>query len=370
MKISKNTYALVKEEQKCIGCKACMVGCPMLDKFCGNPKDLLKDLLDTGEFDVKLPYSCMICGYCAKVCPVDVSFKDLFLEFRRDSIRQTGGKLPKEIRHRSIELHQRFSFSGLFTNDIQELQSDTIFFPGCALMSYSPSLVQSTYDYLRLKSPGIGYYNKCCGKPTRYLGDEEKFLRYYADLEREFRQKGIKKIITGCQNCYKTLGETSPAIEVVSLYEFIQENGIPENRRGLGKKLPLAFTLHDPCPTRNEDHLHEAVRDVLEQLGLEVQEMTFNRGTTLCCGSGGMVPTTQPAIGKAHMERRASEAQTDYILTYCQECVQSMRRGGKKAFHLLDLLFDDDFLAIPQVNQPALSRWKNRFQGKLIMVNN
>ena len=81
-----------------------------------------------------------------------------------------------------------------------------------------------------------------------------------------------------------------------------------------------------------------------------------------------MVPTTQPPIGQAHMKRRANEAHTDYILTYCQECVESMRRGGKKSFHILDLLFDEDFLNIPQENQAALSSWKNRLKGKKIII--
>lgn len=368
MKISKKTLEIIEIEQKCIGCKACMKGCPMLDKFCESPKDLLKGLLDTEVYEYKMPYSCMLCGYCTKVCPKGVDLKSLFLELRRDCVQETKGKLPKELNAKSIEMHQKFSFSKIFTSDIQGLQSDTIFFPGCALISYSPELVQKTFNYLQLKSPGIGYYNKCCGKPTKFMGFEVEFDQYYSDLEREFKNKGVRRIITGCQNCYKTIGENSPDIEVISLWEFISDNGIPENKLNIGIKIKAEFTLHDPCPTRNEDGIHEAVRDIVEKMGLKIREMKYNRGRTLCCGSGGMVPLTQNAIGRAHMNRRASEASTDYIITYCQECVESMRRGGKYSYHILDLLFNDNFEEILQESHSTLTRWSNRYKGKKIKV--
>lgn len=368
MQISDKTMMLVKSEQKCIGCKACMKGCPMLDKFCENPKDLLKELLDHGEYLYEMPYSCLLCGYCEEVCPVDVSFKNLFLELRRDLVSETHGNLPKEINQRSVEYHQHFSFSRLFTSDIQELQSDTVFFPGCALISYSPKLVEDTLRYLRELSPGIGYYNKCCGKPTRFMGDEHQFHRYYSSLDEEFDKKGIHRIITGCQNCFKTLQENSPGLEIISLWEYLGEKGIPKDRQGIARDLDLAVTLHDPCPTRDETRIHDGARKILDQLGLDFQEMPDNRERTLCCGSGGMVPVTQNHIAREHMSRRASEAETDHIVTYCQECVESMRRGGKKSWHLLDLIFNERFQEIPQENSSGLTRWKNRFEGKKIRL--
>ena len=77
-----------------------------------------------------------------------------------------------------------------------------------------------------------------------------------------------------------------------------------------------------------------------------------------------MVAITQNDIAKAHMRRRATEKDADYILTYCQECVESMRRGGNKSLHILDLIFLDDFLEVNQGNQSTLDKWKNRFIAK------
>ncbi len=367
MKISDKTLKLIiEEEEKCIGCKQCMKGCPMLDKFCESPKELLGELNAIKNFEHSLPYSCMLCGYCTKVCPTSVDLKSLFLELRRDTVDINNGKLPKELNTKGVDLHQRLSFSNIFASDIQNLQSDTIFFPGCGLLSYSPRIVENTYNYLRDKIEGIGMYTKCCGKPTNYLGKEEKFKEYYSILEKEFKEKGIKKIITGCQNCFVTIGNNSKDIEVVSLWEVLANVGIPDEKISIGINTDREFTIHDPCPTRNEDVIHSSIRKIVDDLGLRVEEMSFNRARTLCCGAGGMVPMTQGHISKAHTLRRAQEAKTEYIITYCQECVESMRRGGKSSYHILDLLFNEKLENMEQINQGLMAKWINRYKGKNI----
>lgn len=367
MKISQKTMKIItEEEQKCIGCKACMKGCPMLDRFCENPKKLLIQLIIREKFDVELPYSCMLCGYCTEVCPKGVDLKALFLELRRDVVRETNDELPKELNTKGIDLHQKLSFSNTFTSSIQNLQSSTIFFPGCALMSYSPKIVENTHKHLRKIIPGTGIYTKCCGKPTAFMGKDDKFKKYYGILEKEFKERKVEKIITGCQNCFMTIGQNSKDIEVISLWEILSTLGIPKEKINMGRNMEFDFTIHDPCPTRDINIIHDSIRDIVSQLGLRTCEMKFNRQKTLCCGSGGMVSVTQSHIAKAHMERRAKEAETEYIITYCQECVESMRRGGKKSYHIIDLLFNEDYKDMKQENQKLITKWVNRYKGKNI----
>lgn len=367
MKIYDKTMELIiKEEEKCIDCKQCMEGCPMLDKFCNSPKELLYELKSTGEFKYSLPYSCMLCGYCTKVCPTSVDLKSLFLQLRRDTVEIYDGKLPKELNTYVVDFHQKLSFSKLFTSDIQNLQSDTVFFPGCGLLSYSPRIVEKTYDHLRSKIEGIGIYTKCCGNPTNALGKKQKFNEYYSILDKEFKDKGIKKVITGCQNCFNTIANNSKGIEVISLWEVLANLGIPEEKKNMCTNVDIVFTIHDPCTTRDQENVHNSVRKILDDLGLKVEEMTFNKGRTLCCGAGGMVQVTQSQIAKEHIIRRSNEAKTEYIITYCQECVESMRKGGKSSYHILDLLFTDDFRNTEQINQKLINRWINRYKVKNI----
>ena len=374
MIISDKTIEIVEKEQKCIGCNACMKGCPMLDRFCDSPKTLLKKLLDEKSFDYKLPYSCMQCGYCTKVCPVDVDLKHLFMELRKDTVNQTDGKLPKDLNTSNVAMHQKLSFTGLFSKKIQHLESDTVFFPGCALQAYSPDLVEKVYSYIRKTTKGAGYYNVCCAKPTKMMGKDSEFQKIYLGIDEEFKRRKVKRVITGCQNCYMTILSNSPDIEVISLWEYIDKSGVPAEAKNKYKikkdegsntnKSEYSFVLHDPCPTRDVDSIHVAVRNIIAALGIEIDEMKYSKGRTLCCGAGGMVAITQNDIAKAHMRRRATEKDADYILTYCQECVESMRRGGSKSLHILDLIFLDDFLEVNQGNQSTLDKWKNRFIAK------
>ncbi len=367
MKISDKTMKLIiEEEEKCIGCKQCMKGCPMLDKFCDSPKELLGELVSTMDFEYSMPYSCMLCDYCTKVCPKSVSLKSLFLQLRRDTVDIYNSKLPKELNTKGIDLHQKLSFSNLFTSEIQNLQSDTIFFPGCALLSGNLRMVENTYNYLRDKISGIGIYTKCCGNPTASMGKDEKFKEYYSIIDRELKENGIKKIITGCSNCFVTLGNNSKDIEVISLWEVLANIGIPEEKINMGVNREIKFTIHDPCPTRDEDIIHSSIRKIVDDLGFKVEEMKFNKGRTLCCGAGAMVSITQEHIAKPHTVRRAQEAKTEYIITYCQECVESMRKGGKSSYHILDLLFNEKFENMEQRNQGLITKWINRYKGKNI----
>jgi hypothetical protein len=43
-----------------------------------------------------------------------------------------------------------------------------------------------------------------------------------------------------------------------------------------------------------------------------------------------------------------------------------MRRGGKKSYHILDLLFNGDYQDMEQINQGLIRKWVNRYNGKKI----
>ena len=44
-----------------------------------------------------------------------------------------------------------------------------------------------------------------------------------------------------------------------------------------------------------------------------------------------------------------------------------MRRGGKKSYHILDLLFNHGFQDMKQENQSTIKKWTNRYKGKILI---
>lgn len=371
-KISHESLEKVKlENEKCIGCKICMKGSPMLNHYCDSPLDILGEIIDSKEVDSEIPYSCALCGYCNYVCPKNVDLKGVFLSLRQDIVESTEGNLPKELGYSSVKFHQKNSFSKAFSTDILHLEdySETVFFPGCSLMAYSPKIIENTFEYLRKHLSGIGIYLSCCGKPTNCMGFKNDFKDYYKILEEEFKEKDIKRVITACPNCFVTIRDKSPEIEVVSLWNTLRDIGVPENLKGIGKDLDISFTIHDPCPTRLETETHRAIREITCELGLKINEMKYNRENTLCCGSGGMLHLTNKTISESQMSRRAREARDEFIITYCEECVESMKRGGKSSIHILDLLFNEEiYNRFNQGDLNTLSKWLNRYRGKRRIV--
>lgn len=345
----------------CIDCKACMKGCLMMGEFTDSPKTLLENIKNS---PADMAFSCAVCGYCSHVCPKDISIEAYFIERKKELA-------PTELKnygYRSVLFHQVLSFSKTFTTIkkfSQDDYSNMAFMPGCALSSYSPELVKSIIKYLRSKLPGINVLMQCCGKPMRIVGDMKRFEKYYGYLESDIQRLGVDTVVTACENCYMSLKNLSPHVKTVSLYEVLADVGIPE--RDFSHVTPVA--LHDPCPTRYEKSLHEAVRKILHQMKLEFEEFKFNRTKTQCCGSGGMLALTNPKLSREQMVNRANQTQCDTIVSYCQECCNSMTRGGKKGVHILDLLFDEEVsTSLIQPKMTTIKSWLNRYKTKRMIT--
>lgn len=360
------TY-IKQEEEKCVGCKRCMENCPMLGEYCVNPKLLLNKIVEDEKIDIMIPYSCALCSYCTQVCPKKVDLRKNFLEIREEIVERNHG-IPKEINHKAVKFHQKNSFSKLFTASFQGSDKSTakkMFFPGCSLMAYNPEIVMKTYNYLQSKIIDIGIVAKCCGNPTYAMGDTNLFEKYYASVQADLNHMEVEEVIVACQNCFQTIKRNSPQVRVTSLWEVIGEIGIPDEIAEETRKIPITFALHDPCPTRNEVRIHEGVRKIVEVMGLKIEELPFSREKTLCCGSGAMIGVTNHKIAEQQMKKRAEQAKSAYILTYCEECVGSMKRGGKKSIHILDLLFNKKaYEKLDQEENSTLSKWINRYHGK------
>ncbi|MGB7137252.1 MAG: hypothetical protein WBD46_18340, partial [Acidobacteriaceae bacterium] len=61
-------------------------------------------------------------------------------------------------------------------------------------------------------------------------------------------------------------------------------------------------------------------------------------GLTTCCGYGGLQLFANPAVAEKTVQRRAAQSDADYV-TYCAMCRDRFAHEGKRATHILDLVF-------------------------------
>ncbi|MEX2445261.1 MAG: (Fe-S)-binding protein [Alkalispirochaeta sp.] len=241
-----------------------------------------------------------------------------------------------------------------------------VFFPGCSLPSYNPEAVRKTMEHLQERLPGTGAILKCCGKPTKALGQVDKFKERYAGVQQEFDRLGAEEIIVACQSCFLTLSEYSPKQKIRSLWTLLPEIGLPEASRGIGKESDLTFAIHDSCSTRYRTDIHEGIRWIMDELGYRYEEPPHSKTSTLCCGFGGMVLPANPDLAQRVMKNRTSEVESEYMVTYCAACRMSMLMGGKTALHILDLIFGGPWNS--QSTFPGsgttIESWKNRRKAK------
>lgn len=367
-KIDLNSDILKKIEVNknyCINCKQCFNVCPMMKEYSSAPKKLMEEMLCEKKVDKNIPYSCMNCDVCKVKCPKDIDLKEMFYNMRVN-IFTKNTKGIKELGMNTIRFHQINSFSSIFSRSFIDKSTRKVFLPGCSISAYDADLVLKTYDYLNSNIKDLGLIFECCSKPTLSLGDKDKFNQYYYRLEKLFKENNINEVIVACPNCYKTIKENSPNVKVTLIWEVINKYGLPKKLENYYNDISIEFSLHDPCPVRYENNVHEDVRKILYKLGIKVVEFDQNRKKTQCCGAGAMVGVTNPKVAKKQMERRSREAKTENIICYCQSCCESMISVGKPTIHILDLLFNNMVInknKFYQEKTTVINKWKTRYKG-------
>ena len=364
-----------REASRCLQCecKLCMKECEMLNDFTYCPGELFRGIVNNGgSIDPLVPFSCNMCKQCTLVCPKEFVMMDRFMDLRVKMVAENNGKSPMKG-HKAIDIHQMLGFSRFFTTNVAARnngKTKRVFIPGCSLPSYNPELVGKTLAYLQERLPGTGAILKCCGKPTKALGQVDAFKERYGELQAEIDRLGAEEIIVACQSCYMTMKAYSPDQKVRSLWEVLPEIGLPEEARGIGRGSDLTIAVHDSCPTRDVTPIHDGIRWIMNELGYASEEPPHTRGETRCCGFGGMVVPANPELALRVMKRRTGEIESDFMVTYCAACRESMIRGGKKAVHVLDLIFGSPWAAqseFPGLPAGPIKGWTNRHKAKRLI---
>ena len=79
-----------------------------------------------------------------------------------------------------------------------------------------------------------------------------------------------------------------------------------------------------------------------------------------------MLRVVSPAAAEKYTKVFLSEFSADEpVITYCQECVQTLTNNQKYAHHLLNIVFSPDYsLETPPKDVSFLKKWANRYTYK------
>jgi glutamate synthase (NADPH/NADH) small chain len=317
--------------------------CSYLEHFGSYPRRYAREIYNNasivqGERKSNLLIdSCTLCGLCTAVCPEDFSMPDLCLSARRAMVGRA--KMPPSAHEFALEDYQ-WSQSDSFAlcrNEPGTTESSYAFYPGCQLAGSSPSQVERVYEHLRDRlTGGVGLILDCCGAPAQWAGREDLFDSGIGRLLSRWDSLGRPKLIFACPTCHLLVTPHLPGVEVLFLSEALENVGQPKGSAP-GGPWPVR-ALHDPCTSRHNPAMQESVRRLLSSLGQPVEELYLRGETTECCGYGGLQANANPDLARRVSERRVNESRAEFV-TYCAMCRDSLASTGKRAIHLLDLMF-------------------------------
>jgi Fe-S oxidoreductase len=215
---------------------------------------------------------------------------------------------------------------------------DTLFFPGCSLVSYAPELMRRIGRWLDAAGYRWAMSVECCGSPLMSAGLFERSRALRQKLLDQIRAVGVTRVLTVCPGCGEELAEVmGDEVDIVPLPELLLEHLTAGDAAVPGDGLepqdvPFSMTFFDSCHDRLDTRHGTAVRRLLEfSLPKASQvEMPHHGKDTLCCGAGGAVAAydaeiTQRRVWRVIDEARATKAGT--LVTICPTCTYTIAQA-------------------------------------------
>lgn len=385
-----------KEAQRCLKCRCmeCQKACAHLKKYnvvaksYGRQININDNVILGTHYANKMINSCTMCGLCKEQCPSGIDMKEV-VQKTREHMVETGKmpvsahdfalkdmefsnssqffmvKSPPPIPEDQVELRKRELFTYprlIYSKYAQSLYKgdppghekvDYLFYPGCQLSASYPEYVEKSYLYLlsRIKE-GVGIMLGCCGAPADWAGRMDLMEQNVDRLKKVWEEMGKPTFIMACSSCCSIFEKYLPEIPFMSLWEIFDQYGLPETApKGEGHIL----NVHDACSTRNYPKIHESLRNIAKQLGYEIHELKYTKEKTKCCGYGGLVYYANSEQTEDFVKDRINESGDDYLV-YCAMCKDLFVEGGKRTFHILDLIFGENMEEVARRKMPNLSQ--------------
>jgi Fe-S oxidoreductase len=388
------TQIVSLQAYSCVECGRCTEHCPAANtgKLL-NPKEIILGLRDylndlgpasdqplLGKYNSQeAAFQCTTCGACEFQCPVGIEHVPILVGLRRGAVNtgewqnDQGAKLFLNLERGSnalgISPTERDKFIEKQQLPLFDGTQEYCLWLGC-MGGYDPKGREIVADFARVMnhlgtSYGVLRKEKCTGDPVRRLGNDLLFQQLAEENLKALAQNKVKKIVTICPHCVRTIQEdwkdygTPPEIEHHSefLARFADKLRVPQVPRTWGPGIedtPLTqsptpepgsdkIVFHDPCYLGRYRNVYEEPRTVAALAG-NLVEPERNHERSFCCGAGGGLAFLGEETGERVSNVRAAElvatgAQT--IATACPFCNSMFRDSlasqGDATPQLLDI---------------------------------
>ncbi|MHA1380106.1 MAG: (Fe-S)-binding protein [Candidatus Helarchaeota archaeon] len=365
---------------RCPKCNSCKYiykdynkSCPSGEKFrwetyWSSGKVWIANALKNGELEwsdsvIKAIFACPLCGNCAEQCEQDISnhLIEIFEALRAEAVKAGYGPLPEQKAYAKYanEKHNPYNEAheqrtNWIDNAINSKEkADILYFVGCTSSYREKELAKATLEILKKLEVDftVSKDEWCCGSPLIRTGQAEDAKKLIEHNIEQFKKMEIKKIVTSCAGCYRTLTKDYPdlkeiGIEVQHISDFLLKQ-IKDNKLPL-KEIPTKVTYHDPCHIGRHSGIYDSPRDVIKSIpGIELIEMKRNRENAWCCGAGGGVKSSfKDWAVDISVERikEAEETEAEILLSSCPFCRRNLNDAIKKSGSTIKMMDIVEFL--------------------------
>ncbi|MGA2003601.1 MAG: (Fe-S)-binding protein [Terriglobales bacterium] len=343
----------------CVECGRCTEHCPANNtgKIL-NPKEIIlgtrhylnefgpqsSELLLGKYLSMEAAFQCTTCGACEFQCPVGIQHLPLIVGLRRGAVNtgkwenSHGGDLfvtlerqgnalgfPPSDREKFIEKSGLPYFDGT---------QDYCLWMGC-LGSYDPNgrkillALVEVLRYLKI-SFGVLRQEKCNGDPARRLGNDYLFGELAQGNLEQIREAGVKKMVSICPHCVRTMGvDWKEHGEVVPIEHHSELIARYQDRLPLDPNQQKTMVFHDACYLGRYRGVYDQPREVIARFG-QVVDPPRARERGFCCGGGGGLMFLGEESGKRVNRERAEElvaTGASVVAAACPFCNSMLRDG-------------------------------------------
>ncbi len=372
---------------KCSHCKKCTRRCDILEgpgldmgqiiqayeRVMAKPYDEQPDVvIGLMQEDYELYHTlrrCCFCGHCTAACAHHVAAPDHMRAWRELFMR--ANLMPLDDSKLVMVDNEWHIFSayraiyGIGYADLVTLDAaaefghgwvDTLFFPGCSLVSYAPELTRAVGQWLTDSGISWAISDQCCGSPLMSAGMFERAHALRESIISRMQKAGITRMVTVCPGCADEFRPDMPSdIELVPLPELLRSAASKREAEGADAGFsPMdlsSITFFDSCHDRNDMRNANALRSLFAEFLPDAAqaEMDHAKRGTLCCGAGGAVSSYDAVITDERVWRVIGEAKAtgaETLITMCPTCTYTVAQAclanpeaGIQNLHYLEALF-------------------------------